>query len=290
MKKRITIGFLFLIMLSLSVPTAVAKEKKEKKPVPEFPFKRFYADVSLGYGGRLSTPGMTGLLNNGYDPRLVMFNFGDYMSVGKGLRVGVNLGYRFNRYIGIEINGGYIACPERIVGTYREGLVGFYIEDEDRNISSNAFWYGSFLFASSYRGWSGVQMVVMPGFKRCNPYVKFGLGILAGKIYHSAYVEGHSSYAYEYGEDPVFSASFSGKDKFCMFGFTAAAGVEYSINTLLSFFVEWQASMYFPWNINWIRNQKQTGDIDFVKRSGFSGGENVFGNSHGLTLGLRFNF
>ena len=71
------------------------KAKKEKKPVPEFPFKRFYVDAYAGYGWRLGAVKMNRepLGPEAYHDRTY--------SMTEGLRVGLNFGYNFNRYLGL---------------------------------------------------------------------------------------------------------------------------------------------------------------------------------------------
>lgn len=96
------------------------KAKKEK-PAPEYAFKRFYVDVSAGYAFRLGANEINGLLNTGYLLTPVMFNPLACANVGKGVRAGVNIGFNFNRYVGLELNGGYLAFPVDVVSTNRGG-------------------------------------------------------------------------------------------------------------------------------------------------------------------------
>lgn len=64
---------------------------------------------------------INGLLNTGYLLTPVMFNPLACANVGKGVRAGVNIGFNFNRYVGLELNGGYLAFPVDVVSTNRGG-------------------------------------------------------------------------------------------------------------------------------------------------------------------------
>ena len=116
----------FLLFMGFGLGLVAAekpgKEKKSKKPLPEYEFKRFYVDISVGYAFRLGANEIDGFLNTGMED-ITMFDLFDCANVGKGVRVGANFGFNFNRYMGLELNGGYIAFPVDIVSTNRSGRV-----------------------------------------------------------------------------------------------------------------------------------------------------------------------
>ena len=56
---------------------------------------------------------------------------------------------------------------------------------------------------------------------------------------------------------------------------------------MLSFFMEWQAGVYSTSYFNWMDGKQwEEGKLDVE----FEGDEDVFGNSNGLNLGIKFKF
>ena len=282
---RYFVGILLFCGLGLGLEAAErpGKEKKEKKPVPEYEFKRFYADISVGYAFRLGTKEIHGLMNNGYRIMIVMFNPLDCANVGKGLRVGVNFGINFNRYVGLELDGGYMAYPQEIVSTDRGGELGFYDENEANDGIASMFFTG--LGLDAQRGYLSVQMKASPGFVRVNPYAKVGIGTIIGRLEHSASLTTYDGYIAD--EDVLYKAEYKGKRNFFMLGFVGALGVDFYINPMLTFFLEWQVGVYSTSSFNW-RDGKQRDEG--MLEDYFAGDEDVFGNSHGLNFGIKFKF
>ena len=261
------------------------KEKKEKKPVPEYEFKRFYADISVGYAFRLGTKEIHGLMNNGYRIAIQMFNPLDCANVGKGLRVGVNFGINFNRYVGLELDGGYMAFPQEIVSTDRGGSLGAGIEDESDLDDGIASTYVTGLGLDAQRGYLSIQMKASPGFVRVNPYAKVGIGTIFGRLKHDASLIANDGMIAD--EDVVYAAEYKGKKDFFMLGFVGALGVDFYISPMLTFFLEWQVGVYSTSSFNW-RDGKQRDEG--MLEDYFAGDEAVFGNSHGLNFGIKFKF
>ena len=270
--------------LGLEAAERPGKAKKEKKPVPEYEFKRFYADISVGYAFRLGANEIDGMLNNGDLIMIQMFNPLDCANVGKGLRVGVNFGLNFNRYVGLELDGGYMAYPQEIVSTDRGGGLGFDDDNEENDGIASMYFTG--LGLDAQRGYLSVQMKASPGFVRVNPYAKVGIGTIIGRLEHSASLTTYDGYIAD--EDVLYKAEYKGKRNFFMLGFVGALGVDFYISPMLTFFLEWQAGMYstswFNWRDGKFREEgKLEADI-------FAGDEDVFGNSHGLNFGIKFKF
>ena len=248
--------------LGLVAAEKPVKEKKAKKPLPEYEFKRFYVDISVGYAFRLGANEIDGFLNTGIFENITMFDLLDCANVGKGVRVGANFGFNFNRYMGLELNGGYIAFPVDIVSTNRLGRVMI-----SETMDGFARGFESLLFLDAQRGYLSVQMKVNPGFVRCNPYVKAGIGTIFGRLEHEA------SLATNKG---VFGTSDE-----------VLYGIDFYINPMLSFFMEWQAGVYSTSYFNWMDGKQwEEGKLDVE----FEGDEDVFGNSNGLNLGIKFKF
>lgn len=299
MKTKSVLAIALMSFGLLTLQPLAAKEKKEKVPVPEFPFKRFYVDVSVGQAGRLGVPEIKGFNSSGYDPVIVMFNFGDQMAVGKGLRVGLNLGYRFNRHVALEVNGFYITRPENIVSSARIGhTFAFAYDNEGTFNRSLVLFYWGGVSASAQRGGGSVQAVFSPGLKnRVNPYLKFGIGTFGGTLTHNA------SVAFSENEDEVYKneewqnvmLSHNAKTGFFMLGFLSGIGFECRITPRWTFFSEWQLSVYSQSYFDWLPNEKHTFNLENTNEVArldypFGNNETIFGSNHGLNLGVRINF
>ncbi len=254
---RYFVGILLFCGLGLGLEAAErpGKAKKEKKPVPEFPFKRFYVDAYAGYGWRL------GAVKMNRDPVGSEAYLDRTYSMTEGLRVGLDFGYNFNRYLGLEVGGGYMAyvCTNNGGGyagvdkpldsLSMPGEIRYeHSYEEGRTISGNV-------------GFGSVQMVIRPGFKRVDPYVKAGLGFVAGRLKYEQSVkvinvvspdanrhvsEHWSSIAHEYEE------YYTGADKFFKLGFVGALGMDIHLSPLVSLMVEWQFSVYRMEGQPWI--------------------------------------
>ena len=257
------------------------KEKKAKKPLPEYEFKRFYVDISVGYAFRLGANEIDGFLNTGIFENITMFDLLDCANVGKGVRVGANFGFNFNRYMGLELNGGYIAFPVDIVSTNRLGRVMI-----SETMDGFARGFESLLFLDAQRGYLSVQMKVNPGFVRCNPYVKAGIGTIFGRLEHEASLATNKG-VFGTSDEVLYRAGYKSAKNFFMLGFVGALGIDFYINPMLSFFMEWQAGVYSTSYFNWMDGkQREEGKLDVE----FEGDEDVFGNSNGLNLGIKFKF
>lgn len=270
-----------------------------ERPVPEFPFRRFYVDAYVGYAWRL---GAVRMAKDLYPE----FYHNRRYSMGEGLRVGLDFGYDFNRYLGLEIGGGYVAYINTRSGgsfwnedgrfdTLATGEICFqetYAYDEARTINGKA-------------GYGSVQLVVNPGFKRVNPYVKAGLGFVAGSLqfeqsikvvnreYHenNDYISDHGSgVAHEYEEYYV------GRDRFFKLGFVGALGMDIRLSPLVSLMVEWQFSVYRMEEVDWggLGLSRVTGKTEApessIRKFRYTGSDWIPFGSHGLNLGIKFKF
>ena len=275
------------------------KEKKEKKPVPEFPFKRFYVDAYAGYGWRLGAVKMNreSLGPEAYHDRTY--------SMTEGLRVGLDFGYNFNRYLGLEVGGGYMAYVSTNNGGGYAGV--------DKPLDSLSM-LGEIRYEHSYEegrtisgnvGFGSVQLVIRPGFKRVDPYVKAGLGFVAGRLKYEQSVkvinvvrpeanrhvsEHWSSIAHEYEE------YYTGADKFFKLGFVGALGMDIHLSPLVSLMVEWQFSVYRMEEVSWgnLGLSRVTGKTEApessIRKSRYTGSDWIPFGSHGLNFGVKFKF
>ena len=274
-----------LLFLGFSFGLASAekpvKEKKAKKLLPEYEFKRFYVDISVGYAFRLGSNEIDGLLNTGELMTPGMFIPLDCANVGKGFRIGVNFGINFNRYVGLELGGGYMAFPVEIVATDRGGTVSAW----DEGFVEKSYRAG--LGLDAQRGYLSIQMKASPGFVRCNPYVKAGIGTIFGRMKHSTSLSLYDFTGAEISDEVGYRAQYGSSKNFFMLGFVGALGIDFYINPMLTFFMEWQAGVYSTSYFNWMNGKQwEEGSMN----AAFAGDEDVFGNSHGLNLGIKFKF
>lgn len=206
MKTKHIVLLLCFFLIGGFTDVVAKEEKKEKKPVAEFPFKRFYAEVSLGYGFSMAS----GELGSGIDydyPDIEGFggwgwlkpiNFGSYLSDGgcsfsEGWKIGVNFGYRFNKYLSIDFGGSYMACLN--TGNWRD--LSMNRRDSVNENLGHSVSQEMHLRAES--GHISVQLAASPGFNRVDPYVK------AGMLFSIAHIWAHQSYAVY--ADPFWGAS-----------------------------------------------------------------------------------
>lgn len=294
MKKHIMIWALVLLALWVSVPEVVAKEKQEKKPVPEFPFKKFYADVSLGYGFPLGAVHLNGsllreLCPSGIDLKDRRFSFGN------GLNIGMNFGCKFNKYLAIDIGGSYMAYPTMDNVAWRHSFVeerdslGYLLRTAVAEDHMGVF---------SESGNISVQLAASPGFNRVDPYVK------AGMVFSVAHIHGSQNYTVYEGNawwEPAkacFQQSFSGSQWDFRVGFIGVIGMNVNITPLISFLAEWQFSVSSFVILDWgdLKQTSEKGDKEVARElldaepQRYTGIDYLTFNSHGLRIGVKFKF
>ncbi len=265
------------------------KEKKAKKTWPEFPFKRFYVDAYVGYGFPLTSVKLTG----DYQPDF------DYhaCTMGEGLRVGINFAYNFNKYLSLELGGMCVAYLNTDGGGlwWLIDVFDTVEQDGESHIVSRKFaelWDSRNV--ESHMGQFSIQLVASPGFARWNPYVKAGLGFVAGKL------EARQRYVMLEGwtlEEELYCREYAFKQSYFHLGFVGAIGLSCHLSKTISLFFEWQFSVYGISNIYWGDGvlQSETGDAALVSAFGFRtdrlvDGDHVSFSSHGLNIGVKFKF
>lgn len=208
-----------------------------------------------------------------------MFKAFDCPNVGRGLRVGVNLGVNFNKYIGLELDGGYVTLPVNLISSNWSGVVPAF----SGGVVGIAGTYQTSMHLESQRGYLALQMKVSPGFRQCNPYAKVGVGSIFGSLKHDA------SLFVSNGDVVISDSRYVGSDAFCLWGFVGALGLDIHLNSRTSLFVEWQAGVYSTFEYDWTDGEKlETGGL--LGKPEEDGVEDLFGNSHGLNLGVKFKF
>lgn len=241
-------------------------------------FHRFYVDVSMGYAFRLGNPEVNSVWELPLAVVSEMFKSVDCPNVGRGLRVGVNLGVNFNKYIGLELNGGYVALPVNLISSNWSGVVPEFTG----GVVGIGGAYDTRMELESQRGYLALQMKVSPGFRQCNPYAKVGVGTIFGSLKHDARL-----FVSE-GDMVVADSWFVGSDAFCLLGFVGALGLDVNLNTRTSLFVEWQAGVYSTFEYDWTEGEQWGSEGEAQLK--VDGVEDLFGNCHGLNIGVKFKF
>ena len=295
---RYFVGILLFCGLELGLEAAErpGKEKKEKKPVPEFPFKRFYVDAYAGYSFPLASVELRG---DDFDK----IGFPPKCSMGEGLHVGINFAYRFNKYFALEIGGMYVAY----LNTDKSAMEWGTLFDNDtveyagetNVVSREMARFFDYREVEGRMGQFVIQLVSSPGFSRWDPYVKAGIGFVAGGLkgkqkfcVNVPVVQGASSSEEVYHRGYVME-----KFHYFRLGFIGAIGVNCHISKTISFFAEWQFSVYGLYDVYWDWGvlQSETGSREAAETLGIRTDrmvdrDYVSFSSHGLNFGIKFKF
>lgn len=194
MKKQI----LKTIMLLLFSHLATAQKGQQK----------FYVDLNLGYNflGAATSIGYIQSAPNA----TTNIRENKVLSLGKGISLGANFGYKFNSFIGAELGVNY--------------LMG----SENKYTSSN--FTGSFDNGSTQVKMLQImpKLVVSADFDKINPYAKLGLVIGSGNILQTRDLKTGGGISEE-------ASKFDGN---IAVGFTSSAGATYALGKNTSLFAE----------------------------------------------------
>lgn len=288
MKTNPIIILLLCFFLIGGFTEVVAKEeKKEKKPVPEFPFKRFYAEVSLGYGFVFSSVHLEGASSRGLFPSGIDLK-NHRQSFGNGLHAGVDLGYRFNRYLAIDLGGKYMVystMEDWAAVLENPDINGIPLAVNEKDLSSES-------------GHISLQLVASPDFKRVDPYVKAGLVFSIARIHADQYYGVYDQGVWQYGSNIVFNQQFTGTQWAFRAGFAGAVGMNIHLSKLISLSVEWQFSVSGLVDFDWgdLKLKSEQGDRNAAagllnkEPERYTGTDHLSFNSHGLRIGVKFKF
>lgn len=131
-------------------------------------------------------------------------------SFGKGINAGINIGYMFNRNVGVELGADYLLGGKN------------NFKNESGSTTGKVDMHAKMIQLRP-------TMIVATGKDKINPYAKVGLVIGAGGSIHS-------ELNMEDGTNK--SNIIFVKDQGIAFGFTGAGGVDFGINEKMSIFSE----------------------------------------------------
>lgn len=290
MNTKHIIGWLAGILLCGSLmaqPTSSVQSKISESytPIKGWPkaTQKFYLDLRGGYGFKMGG-GYNGFVSYTESAQLgILFDARGSekrrqmrYSVGKGWQMGVNFGYRFNRYMALDAGLSYwhgdpcsalqfnIPC-DKTGHVYRDEKTGRPLEyDQSWTFSDNpsvdvtnlGWVYIKDIFSGRTANLHA-SLRVSPGFKQWDPYLKFGINVLSGIVQYTreygtngldnlkGRYENKDAYIHLYGygffDDYVYAVHRN-----CIVmsvGLTAAAGVTYNITSNVSVFAEWQMTL-----------------------------------------------
>jgi opacity protein-like surface antigen len=169
-----------------------------------------YVNINAGYGHNLSSQNLSyfDLFNQTRVSGLSTYEQLN-VSLGKGINAGAAIGYMFNKNLGAELGLSYLMGGKtKATHTYTGGVTNFTLSAKMFRINPT--------------------LVIASGLEQINPYLKFGLLIGSGSV------------LYEYndndaGDVELIDRKLSGG---LAFGFTAGAGVSYSLNEKMLLFGE----------------------------------------------------
>ena len=294
------------------LPSDPAPKEKARKPAAEFPFKPFYIDVSVGYGLDLAASGLARETNGFYNRNIDglgdsrPFYFYDApCSLGEGLRVGLSFGYRFNRYLALEIGGMYVAFyTTEASGSVDKTLYRIDSSRQNGNETLQHYPLGRAMDCRSVSGQMGqlsLQLVASPGFSRWDPYVKAGIGLAMANVQGaqrlSIYQNDPDLPFYE--TEPVYEEQYELPRKMVFrVGFVGAIGLNCHLSPRISLFAEWQFRVYKAHVLLWDQAvlQSVSGNAEAAEALVEAKPQRSIYNdlagfgSHGLNLGLKIKF
>jgi hypothetical protein len=206
MKKQI----LFLLCLMCTFAAIAQKEEVQS-------FKKFYVNVGLG-GGISASSSFSMLYDYGgtsTDPTISIHPVG----LGNGFNGLAAFGYRFNKYVGVEVSvNEFLGVP--VSGDSTVNLLG--ASHAEVNIAGRMF---SVIPA----------IVISAGLEKVNPYARFGLLIGALPTVYTKYNNDNVTTNPSTSEE-VWNHYYGG----VALGYAAAGGVSFKISKLINLFTELQ--------------------------------------------------
>lgn len=138
------------------------------------------------------------------------------MSLGLGFDAGLNLGYMFNKNVGIELGASYlIGGKNKFKYTYSDGTEEvFYKASMIRIIPA---------------------VVIAAGFETIDPYAKFGALIGFGSFKYESEGTYDDAFRSTMATEEVYKVKYKGG---VAFGFYAALGANYNLSEKLALFAE----------------------------------------------------
>jgi len=182
--------------------------------------KGFYAGVSAGYNfcsnanSNLQYGEFVTFYNGTDSPTGVNFETVK-LSLGKGVNVGGNFGYMFNKNIGAEMGIGLLLGSETT--STRTDIDSFGLNSQNNSIKTNQLQIKP-------------AFVIAAGYEKINPYAKIGLVMGMGKTTYT-----NTEFDASTGDTFDMEAELTGG---MMLAFRGSAGINFSINSKLALFAE----------------------------------------------------
>lgn len=225
--------------------------------------------------------------------------------MGEGLRVGLSFGYRFNRYLALEIGGMYVAFQTtEASGSVDKTLYRIDSSRQNGNETLEHYLLGRAVDCRSVSGQMGqlsLQLVASPGFSRWDPYLKAGIGLAMANVQGtqqlSIYQNGPDLPFYE--TDPVYEERYAlSRQMVFRLGFVGAIGLNCHLSSRISLFAEWQFRVYKTHVLLWDQAvlQSVSGNAEAAEALVEAKPQRSIYNdlagfgSHGLNLGLKIKF
>lgn len=204
--KKLLLGMTLVTAVSLGAQAQTTKEGGLYMAIHGGYNTTVAGTSGIDYLGGMLAGGIPMLTANGEDDKLETPTY----SFGKGTNVGINIGYMFNRNVGVELGADYLLG----------GKNNFKIKEED-DISETSVHAKMIQLRPTMR--------IAAGKDKINPYAKVGLVIGVG---------GSIDSELEITDGTDKTSVILVKDQGIAFGFTGAGGVDFSINEKMSIFSE----------------------------------------------------
>lgn len=277
--------------------------------------KKFYLDVRGGYSFKMGG-GYNGFVR--YDD--IRTYTGYYRkhkqiksSLSEGWQGSLNFGYRLNRYMAIEFGVGYTkgdfdASRFFVCDTTGNISLAVQIAEEPTENHLTKFARTSVTIKDDFQSHIGnlsTSVLVSPGFKHWDPYLRMGINIMACVADHNVNVDlGYLIPPMEHlwGEIDESWGGYGriGHEKIhtLSIGFIGALGVNCKFTPTISMFAEWQFTLMTSrsYRDNWIETTYAWGNEAYSPVLDRAVGRSVRNdfvlpfNNTGLNLGLKFSF
>jgi Outer membrane protein beta-barrel domain len=170
--------------------------------------KKFYVSINSGYNFNRTSDFDKVIINQISDSEQIITKIP--FSLGKGFNFGIDFGYNFNKYIGVELGLSYL-----------KGKTNFnYRESSESQGGSN----GAYILENTYSSKMlqiKPNLVISGGFSKINPYIKLGL-IMGSPSFTLAENTNYSTLKRLSVKETDFTGGFT-------IGYSGCLGIDYAI-------------------------------------------------------------